>query len=127
MTQVVQLTEPARQLDRGNLTIFIEDIRCGSDIMAVPRQCVRPFLRKPMYRSSNNNSSNESVPVSSSGVVDDKSSPASNTTSSNPQEEAATAAAQPHHQQDGTIRRMERHLTLTDLIAIGIGATIGSG
>jgi hypothetical protein len=85
------------------LTIFIYHVRFGSNIMTVPRQCVRPFLRKPLYRSSNSNTRNEIVHLSSrSGVLGDKSSAAS-------------------------IRTLERHLTLTDLIAIGIGATIGSG
>jgi amino acid permease len=87
----------------------------------IPRKGVRPFLRKPLHRSSNN-TSYEIVPVSSSGVLGDKSSSAS---SNSPQEEAA---AKQHHQQErSTTRTLERHLTLTDLIAIGIGGTIGSG
>jgi hypothetical protein len=121
MTQVVRQTEPERQIMK--LTIFIYHVRFGSNIMTVPRQCVRPFLRKPLYRNSNNTGSNEIVHLSSrsAGVLGDKSSSAS---SSSRQE----AAAPPHHEQERTtIRRLERHLTLTDLIAIGIGATIGSG
>jgi amino acid permease len=93
--------------------LFLIRLLAGPTNIMIPRKGVRPFLRKPLHRSSNNNSY-EIVRVSSSGVLGDK--PSSASTS----EEAAA-------QQERTTRTLERHLTLTDLIAIGIGGTIGSG
>jgi amino acid permease len=78
-----------------------------------PRKSIRPFLRKPLHRSSSNHHHQEYVHVSSDS---------SSAAAVNKKESPSGSALK-----ETTTLTLERHLTLTDLIAIGIGGTIGSG
>lgn len=87
-----------------------------------PRKGVRPFLRKPLHRNNSNSSSSSSNIHHNHNAYVSISSAAGVAGYQQQQQETMTTTTTLT-----TITTLERHLTLTDLIAIGVGGTIGSG